>query len=269
MMKIIKQLHYLQGKVPLMIRLILISLYLILYLILSLPVLLVEWVIGKRNPGFKDKSSKALVGWGFRCIGVLAGTRLIVKGQENIPTDTAVLYVGNHRSFFDVVLTLSLFPRITGYVAKVEMNKVPILRLWMRNIHCLFLDRENIKEGLKTILKGVEEVKNGCSLCIFPEGTRNKVNDTFLPFHEGSFKIAEKGKVPIVPMTILNSAAVFEDHLPWVKKATVVIAFDKPIYPEELDKETRKSLGTYVSSIISKRYFALKEEYFTSPAAPQ
>lgn len=244
-----------------MIRFIFIVLFLVLYLILSLPVLLVEWLVGKKNPEWKDKSSKTLVGWGFRCINTIAGVNLIVKGRENIPTDTAVLYVGNHRSFFDVVLTLSLFPRITGYVAKIEMNKVPILRLWMKNIHCLFLDRENIKEGLKTILSGVEEVKKGVSLCIFPEGTRNKVNDSFLPFHEGSFKIAEKGKVPVVPMVIVNSAAIFEDHLPKVKKATVIISFEEPIYLDTLEKETRKSLGTYVGGIISDRYFALKEEY--------
>ncbi len=244
-----------------MIRLIFVAIYLVLYLILSLPVLLAEWIIGKFNPMLKAKSSKVLVSWGFRCIGHLAGAKLIVLGQENIPRDTAVLYVGNHRSFFDIVLTLSHFPRVTGYVAKKEMNKVPILRLWMKNIHCLFLDRKNIKEGLKTILAGVEEVKNGYSLCIFPEGTRNKVDDTFLPFHEGSFKIAEKGGVPIVPMTIVNSAAIFENHLPKIKRATVIIDFSSPISISELDKETRKSLGTYVSGIIQERYFKLKEEH--------
>lgn len=247
-----------------MLRLILIILYLIFYLIFSLPALFVEFLIGRFNPTLKAKSSKVLVGWGFRCISFLAGTRLIVKGRENIPTDTAVLYVGNHRSYFDVVLTLSLFPRVTGYVSKIEMKKVPVLRLWMKNIHCLFLDRNNIKEGLKTILAGVEEVKSGNSICIFPEGTRNKVNDTFLPFHEGSFKIAEKGKVPVVPMTLVNTAAVFEDHAPKIRKATVVIDFGKPIYLDELDKDTRKRLGTYVSDIISKRYFELKEEHFSS-----
>lgn len=245
-----------------MIRFIVIVLYLVLYLVLSLPVLLVEWIIGKFNPRLKARSSMALVSWGFRCITVLAGTKVIVKGRENIPTDTAVLYVGNHRSFFDVVLTCTLFPRVTGYVAKIEMKKAPILSLWMKNIHCLFLDRDNIKEGLKTILAGAEEVKNGYSLCIFPEGTRNKVNDTFLPFKEGSFKIAEKGGVPIVPLTLVNTAQAFEDHLPKVKKTTVVIDFGQPIYPEQLDKDTRKNLGSYVFGIIRDRYFALKEEYF-------
>lgn len=245
-----------------MFRFIIIVIFLILYLILSIPVLLVEWIIGKLNPGLKDRSCKAIVGWGFRCIVRLAGIDLIVRGKEKIPEDTAVLYVGNHRSYFDIVLTLSIFPRVTGYVAKLEMRKWPLLNLWMKNIHCLFLDRDNIKEGLKTILKGAEEVKNGISLCIFPEGTRNKVNDTFLPFHDGSFKIAERGGVPVVPMVIVNSAGAFEDHLPKVQKAKVVIEFQEPIYIDKLEKDVRKSLGSYVSGIISTRYFELKKEYY-------
>lgn len=245
-----------------MIRLILVALYLFLFLVLSIPVLIAEWIIGKRNPGLKDRSSKAIVGWGFRCITFLTGAKVIVKGQENIPDHATVLYVGNHRSYLDIVLTYNLFPGITGYVAKKEMLRWLLLRDWMKNIHCLFLDRDNIKEGLKTILQGVEEVKNGISLCIFPEGTRNKVNDTFLPFHDGSFKIADRGNAPVIPMVIVNSAAVFEDHFPKVKKATVVISFEKPVYLKELDKETRKNPGNYVSGIISSRYFELKEEYF-------
>ena len=116
-----------------------------------------------------------------------------------------------------------------------------------------------MKEGLKTILAAVDKVKNGISICIFPEGTRNKVNDTFLPFHEGSFKIADKGGVPIVPMCIVNSAAIFEDHLPKIKKATVIIEYCEPIYIKDLDKETRKSLGTYTLGIISETYFKNKE----------
>ncbi len=245
-----------------MIRLILVALYLFLFLILSIPVLVAEWLIGKRTPSLKDQSSKAVVGWGFRCIAFLAGAKVIVKGRENIPADGAVLFVGNHRSYFDIVLTYPIFPRVTGYVAKKEMTRYPLLVNWMRNIHCLFLDRDNIKEGLKTILNGVEEVKSGVSLCIFPEGTRNKVNDTLLPFREGSFKIAEKGGVPVVPMVIVNAADVFEDHLPWIKRATVVIEFQPPLNLKEMDKSAKKNLGIHVSGLISERYFQLKKEHF-------
>ena len=237
-----------------MIRLILILIFLSFYFIFFLPVLLVQWLIRKKNPLRAAKLSKALVSWGFRCIKCLAGVKLIVKGQENIPTDTSVLYVGNHRSYFDVVLTLSLFPNVTGYVAKKEIKKVPILRRWMNAIHCIFLDRDNIKEGLKTILLGVEELKNGYSLCIFPEGTRNKGEDTLLPFHEGSFKLAEKSGVPIVPMTLVNSSAIFEDHFPLIKKTTVIIEFSDPIYVNQLDREGKKNLSANVREIIQATY---------------
>ncbi len=244
-----------------MIRFILIVIFVVLFLILSIPIMLVEWIIGKFNQGVKDRSSLAIVNWAFRWCLRIAGTKVIAIGEENIPKDTAVLYVGNHRSFFDILVTYVRVPRPTGYISKKEMLKWPLLNIWMKNLHCLFLDRENIKEGLKTILTAVDKVKNGISICIFPEGTRNKEADTFLPFHEGSFKIAEKGDVPIIPMTIVNSAAIFENQFPRIKKTTVVVEYGKPIYVKELDKDTKKSLGAYTQKIISDTYFKNKREY--------
>ena len=206
-----------------MIRLILVAGFVILFLILSMPIMLVEWIIGKYNPDVKSRSSLAIVNWAFRCVRFLAGTRVDYLGEENIPTDTPVLYIGNHRSFFDIVLTYVRVPRPTGYIAKKSMEKVPLLSIWMRNLHCLFLDRENIKAGMQTILTAIDLMKNGKSICIFPEGTRNREEGTLLPFHEGSFKIAAKAGCPIVPMTINNSAAVFENQFPRIKKAHVII----------------------------------------------
>ena len=170
-----------------MIRLILVAGFVILFLILSMPIMLVEWIIGKYNPDVKSRSSLAIVNWAFRCVRFLAGTRVDYLGEENIPTDTPVLYIGNHRSFFDIVLTYVRVPRPTGYIAKKSMEKVPLLSIWMRNLHCLFLDRENIKAGMQTILTAIDLMKNGKSICIFPEGTRNREEGTLLPFHEGSF----------------------------------------------------------------------------------
>lgn len=250
-----------QGEIV-MIRFILVAVFVILFLVLSIPLLIAEWLIGKRNPDLKSRSSLAIVKWAFRWVIRLAGTKVIVLGEENIPKDSAVLYVGNHRSYFDIVLTYVRVPRPTGYIAKREMLRYPLLKDWMANLHCLFLDRDNIKEGLKTILAGVDKVKDGISICIFPEGTRNKVPDTFLPFHDGSFKIAEKGKVPVIPMTIVNSASIFEDHLPRMRRATVVIEYGSPVYISGLDKETRKKPGAYFNALIQETYFKNKAAYF-------
>ncbi len=237
-----------------MIRYILICIFIGVFLILSIPLLIAEWIIGKFNQPLKDKTSLAIVNWAFRAILWMAGTKMIVRGEENVPKDTAVLYVANHRSFFDILVTYIRVPRPTGYVSKLEMEKFPLLSNWMRNLHCLFLDRRNIKEGLKTILIGIEKAKSGISICIFPEGTRNKENSGLLPFHEGSFKIAEKANVPVVPITLVNTADIFEDHFPKVKKTTIMIEYGTPIYLDKLDKEQRKFVGVYVHDIIEKTY---------------
>ena len=235
-----------------MIRFILVILTAFLYLILSIPVLLVLLLIRKKKPEVCDKVSRALIRWIFRVILFFAGTKITVEGQENIPKDRAVLYIGNHRSYFDILLTYSRCKRLTGYVAKKEMEKIPLLSTWMRFVHCLFLDRENPKEGLKTILQAIDYVKNGISICIFPEGTRNKNADDLelLPFHDGSFKIASKTGCAIIPMALNNTVEIFEAHMPKIKSTHVVLEYGKPIYVKDLPKEDQKHLGAYTQNII-------------------
>lgn len=246
-----------------MIRFILVAVFLILFLIFSIPIFFVEWLIGKFSMDVKSRSSLAIVNWAFRCIIFLSGTKVTVIGEENVPKDTAVLYVANHLSIFDIVLTYVRVPRLTGYISKIEVLKIPLLSQWMKNLHCLFLDRNDIKKGLQTILEGIEKIKSGISICIFPEGSRRKAVDTFLPFHEGSFKLAQKSGCPIVPISINNTAAIFEDHFPKIKKAHVVIEYCKPVIINELDKEDKKFVGAYVQKIITNTYFKNKEKYYS------
>ena len=132
------------------------------------------------------------------------------------------------------------------------MEKVPLLSTWMKRLHCLFLDRTDLKQGLKTILTAIEKVKSGISICIFPEGTRNKNDDELdmLPFHEGSFKIATKSGCPIIPMAISGSADIWESHFPKMKSTHVILEYGKPIYADQLEKEDKKHLGAYTQNII-------------------
>lgn len=243
-----------------MIRLILVSLFLICFLILSIPIMIFEWIFKKFNSHAADISSLRIVQWAFRVVLFLAGTKLTIIGEERIPKDQAVLYIPNHQSYFDIIITYSRCPGLTGYISKDFLEKVPLLSVWMKRLYCLFLDRSNLKAGLKTILTGIDYVKNGISICIFPEGTRNRVNHTFMEFHEGSFKIASKTGCPIIPMTIYNSADIFEDHLPKIRKTKVILEYGRPIYIKELPKEDQKRIGAYTQNIIKESYFKIKEE---------
>ena len=165
-----------------------------------------------------------------------------------------MLYIGNHRSFFDVVITYARCPGLTGYLAKKEIEKVPFLSTWMRYLYCLFLDRKDIKQGLKTILTAIDHVKQGISIFIFPEGTRSTGADQaeLLPFHEGSFKVATKTDCLIVPVAITNTSQILEDHFPLIKSTQVTLEYGKPFRPSELSKEDRKIIGSYTRDIIQE-----------------
>ena len=236
-----------------MVRLILALLFFILYLIIGIPILGIEWIIAKFNKQDADISQLRMVQWAFRVVLFICGTKVTVIGEENVPKDQAVLYIGNHKSYFDIIITYARCPRLTGYIAKSDMQNVPLLRIWMRRLHCLFIDRENVKEALKTILSGIDNIKHGISMCIFPEGTRNKTPENgLLPFKEGSFKMAEKTGCAIIPMAITNSADILEDHFPKVKATHVILQYGAPIYPNQLEKEEKKHLGAHCQKIIEE-----------------
>lgn len=223
-----------------MLRLIFAVIFVVLFLILTLPLLLILWIVGKFNQSAKDNCSLAIIKWAFKGILFFAGTKMDVYGAENIPEDRSVLFVGNHRSIFDILILYVNMKRPTGIISKKEIKKVPIFNIWMKNIRCIFLDRSDIKEGLKMVLGAIEMVKEGISIAIFPEGTRNKEEGTFLPFKGGSFKIAEKSGCDVIPFAILNSAEIFENHKPSIKKTHVIIEFGEAIHTAGLSRDELK-----------------------------
>ena len=209
---------------------------------------------GQVDPVAVEEESTQMVRNIFEKLLKMAGVTVEVRGYENIPQDRPVLYVGNHRSYFDILVGYTTVPGLMGFVAKKEMEKIPLLSKWMLNVNCLFLDRNNIKEGLKTILTGIEKVKGGISMWIFPEGTRNKSEDPadLMEFREGSLKIAEKSGCPVIPVAITGTDDVFERHIPWIRKSHVIIEYGEPIYLKELPLDKKKFPGAYTREIISE-----------------
>ncbi len=242
-----------------MIRFILEVIWVISFLILSIPFLLILLIVGLFNKKAKANGAQAIIDFAFTVVRLISGTKLIVKGRENIPKDEAVLFVPNHRSIFDIILTYPQFGVQTGFVSKMEMRKAPIFSSWMAFMNCQFLDRKDLRKGLKIILKCVELVKGGTSICIFPEGTRNKTDEPLLPFHDGSLKIAEKSNCPIIPVAITNTENIFEAHFPKIYKKTAVIEFCAPIITKDLSKEEKKELSSKIQSVLSETYIKNKE----------
>ncbi len=238
-----------------MIRIVLCITFVVLFLILMIPVGLIFALIGLFNRHAKDMASMYLIKYAFKILLFLAGTKVTLIGEEKIPRDEPVLYVGNHRSYFDIVATGSRAFRPTGYIAKKELKKVPLLSWWMDNIRCEFLDRKDIRQGLEIIMSCIKKVKEEkVSYFIFPEGTRNDGEEgTILPFHEGSMKIAEKSGCPIVPVAISNTHEILEAHFPQIRASHIIIEYCDPINTRELPKEEKKALGQKVHDIIQDK----------------
>ncbi|MCR4656420.1 MAG: 1-acyl-sn-glycerol-3-phosphate acyltransferase [Lachnospiraceae bacterium] len=233
-----------------MVRIILALIFVILILIISIPVWLILEAVGLFSEHSKEMASLYIVRFAFRVILLIAGTKTTYIGEENIPKDTAVLFVGNHRSYFDIIAQGRLLTRPTSFIGKKEFGKVPVFGLWIKNLRFLLIDRNDIKQGLKTVLTAIEYIRSGRSVFVYPEGTRNRTEEPLLPFKEGSMKISTKSGCPIIPVSVAGAADVFENHFPKLKKAHVIVHYGAPIYPSELSRDELKFLGKYTAGKI-------------------
>lgn len=183
-----------------------------------------------------------------------SGMTINVKGKENLPSEGPVLYVANHKSIFDIVILVSLIKTPSIFIGKKEVEQMPLIKDWFDSMGCIYMDREDKRQSLKSIMQGIDELKNGQCVIIFPEGTRIS-GDEIKAFKEGSFKLATKSKVPIVPIALHNTYKIFEENK-GVRKAVVSVNIGEKIEVEGLDKEGEKALPRYVEGVVK----ALMEE---------
>lgn len=175
-----------------------------------------------------------------------------ISGLDNIPKE-ACLFVSNHQSFLDIPVLLANLPGMVGFVAKKELANSPMITFWMEQIGCVFINRENPREGIKAILKGVENLKNGKSMLIFPEGTRSK-SEQMNEFKKGSLKMAQKSGAPIVPITLDGTYKSYEGNNNKIKSDTIKIKIHKPIDIKNLNKEDKDLIHTKIQEIIKNGF---------------
>lgn len=221
--------------------------------LISIPFLGLAFLIGFVNQNAKMKIAytfNSYFGWLFLTI---SGAKFKTYGLENIPSDKTVLYVSNHRSMLDIP-TIVRFSKVPlNFVAKDSLKKMPVFGWWIIANNALLLDRSSPREGLKTILKGIERIKAGETFVIYPEGTRSKTDD-FLPFKQGSLKLASKANVPVIPVAIRGTADVFENNGFNLKAKTIYFSVGEPIDLNTLSDEDKKHSAIYVQNVIKGMY---------------
>ncbi|MDO4535037.1 MAG: lysophospholipid acyltransferase family protein [Clostridium perfringens] len=204
--------------------------------------------------GKKDEMN-TLVAQGTKTISQrlikFSGSTVNVHGLENIP-DGPVLFVSNHQSNMDIAIICGFIDKPKGFIAKKELEKLPLISKWITLAGSIYLDRENPRKSMEGILEGIKTLKNGHSLVVFPEGTRSK-GDKMGEFKAGSFKLATKSKVPIVPLTIDGTYRVMEGNKILIKPSNINFYIHKPIYVDKLSKEELTTLPETVENIIRSK----------------
>ena len=234
-----------------MIRLILTLLYIPPAFVVTLPAFLVILLISLIDRNAGDKAAFRFVQLVFKGLLFVCGVKVTVIGRERIPADRPVLFIGNHRSAFDIIISLSNLPCRTSYLAKKELGKIPYLNLWMHKLHCVLVDRGNARAAVAVIKDSIHLIEEGISIFIYPEGTRNKGEENqLLPFKPGSFKVAQRTGCPIVLVALNNSRSIFEAQAPRIRGSHVILEFSEPIDPMTVTQGDYKLISAHCSGML-------------------
>ena len=177
-----------------------------------------------------------------------------VINKEYIPKDTNYVVFPNHKTSYDAFIISSVFKRPMGYAAKDSLYNTPIFGGWLRHVGSLKINRENDRETLKEIVKGIKYIEKGLCMTVFPEGTRtSKEISKMMPGRPGSYRIATKANVPIIPVALVGNSNVGKTKKIGVD---IKVVIGKPLYPSDYESLTTLEIADYVvdtvNSLITK-----------------
>jgi len=196
--------------------------------------------------------------------GIMERTKssVSITGLENLP-EGPVLFVSNHEGNFDIPVLLSTIPKPFGFISKKEVKKLPIIRMYMEQMNCVFLDRTDRRSALKSITDTVEILKEGHSILIFPEGTRSK-GQGMGEFKSGFMRIAKDAGVPILPIAIYGTSDIMEKNNNKVLPADVKVQLLPLISAESIGEMDSKEAIKRVRLQIAEAVSTLNPQKVTS-----
>lgn len=187
------------------------------------------------------------------------GCNLQVYGEEHIPKQGPVVFIGNHQGNADIIsYCAAISPSMGyGYVAKEDLAKIPIYGPWIRRIRSVFIKRNDSRASLKAIDEGIQLIEKGFSLMIFPEGTRSQ-GPEMGDFKRGAFKLATKPEVPIVPVSVNGTYKMLEET-GVLRGADIGVMIHPPVETKGLSRPEEKKLCMEVEQTVRDGVKKLQE----------
>lgn len=182
---------------------------------------------------------------------MLVGIRLKVEGRELLDPARSYVIVGNHKSSLDFILNAHAFPGVFRFLAKQELQKIPVFGFIVRKM-CLTVDRSSAMSRARSVVALKQQLSEGWSIFIYPEGSRNASNQLLGTFYDGAFRIAIQTGAPLAIQTILNI-----DHITaggkGLRPGVVHIAWESPVETTGLDAQDVMPLKERAEELMLNR----------------
>ena len=201
--------------------------------------------VKQRTGGVYDSSERR---WARKVLKA-SGVDVRTKGLDRVPTDSPVVFVANHQSFFDILSLASVLPDSHRFVAKRELAKMPVMGGSLKAAGHIFIDRQRRQSAFESYQKAAEKVKAGMSAVVFGEGTRSRTGN-LLPFKKGPFVLAIAAQVPVVPVYCANTFGILPKGSIWIRPRPITLYFGEPIPTDGMDYEHRRELLKKTQSVI-------------------
>jgi len=196
-------------------------------------------IAGVFNP-YSNLSNLIVKAWAASILKA-SGVKLIIEGIENINLEKSYVYMANHIGAFDILVLVKAIPQTARFIAKKELFKIPLLAQGMRMSGMLEIDRGNSDKARQTLKKAIKTIQDGCSVIIFPEGTRS-IDGKLQNFKKGGFILSIDGKIPIIPTVIMGTQYIFPKGSKWLKSGTAKVKFLNEVEVKNYNYESRNAL---------------------------
>ena len=158
-----------------------------------------------------------------------SGSRAELHGLENVTPGQPFILVANHVSWFDIFAIAAKLPVDYHFVAKKELEKIPVFGLAWRAAGHISIDRGNRESAARSLRKAGEQMREQKSVVvIFAEGTRSRTG-RLLPFKKGAFVLAAETGIPIIPTIVTGSFDIMRPDTFIVRPATIHVYFEPPV----------------------------------------
>jgi len=206
---------------------------------------------------------KIAIKWG-NAILKFTGIEIELYDKEKIYKDGPVIIISNHQSLFDIFIFYSFLDISFRWMAKKSLFSWPIIGPSMKAAGYIAVEREDRKKAMQSLFEAADQIKQGKSVIIFPEGTRGKIDGKMLPFKNGSFILANKANVVLQPVVIWGSQYIIpverDKFFQRVYPGKVWAIVCDPIFPEQYKNMNVDELSNYIRSIMEEKIEFLKQK---------